>query len=301
MPLLLRAFGGLSLTRDGSPTVLAESRRKPLALLALVGAAGERGVSRDKLASYLWSESDTDKARGVLKQTLYVLRKELGSEDLFLGTSDLRLNPALVAFDLWEFERLDAMGAAAEAVACYSGHFLDGFHISEAPEFDRWVDDQRERLSRRQGALLERLALEASGRNEPRQAAEWWLRLTEHDPFDSRAVTGLLHALLQAGDRPRALKYAERHMTIVRKELDLTPDPEIRRLVEQARARPAALAPSDPLPHRPDPAPPASEGAQPASVTPEPATTTTRSGPRVWGTWLLAGLGVAWLVYIFLR
>jgi DNA-binding SARP family transcriptional activator len=97
-------------------------------------------------------------------------------------------------------------------------------------------------------ALLERLALLASGRHEPRVAAEWWIRLTEHDPYDTRAVTGLLHALLEAGDRPKALVYAERHMALLRKELDLTPDPELRKLVEQVRARPAKPALGQPLP-----------------------------------------------------
>lgn len=261
MSLHLRSFGGLALTRGGSPTALADSRRKPLALLALVGAGGDRGLSRDKLAGYLWSESDPERARGVLKQTLYVLRKEFeDGPELFLGTTDLRLNPDAITMDLWEFERQAAAGAGAGAAACYTGHFLDGFHLSDAPEFERWVDEQRDRLARRMSGLLERLALEASGRNLPREAADWWLRLTEHDPFDTRAVTGLLHALLQAGDRPRALRYAERHMALIRKELDITPDPEIRRLVDQARARPAA---------RDEPAPPPAGDASPGSPAPE--------------------------------
>jgi DNA-binding SARP family transcriptional activator len=53
-----------------------------------------------------------------------------------------------------------------------------------------------------------------------------------------RAVSGLLHACLADGNRPKAIRYAERHMSLLRKELEITPDPEIRRLVEQARARP---------------------------------------------------------------
>ena len=59
-----------------------------------------------------------------------------------------------------------------------------------------------------------------------------------------RAVSGLLHSCLQAGDRPRAIKYAERHMAMLRKELEITPDPEIRRLLEQARARPTPPTPA---------------------------------------------------------
>jgi DNA-binding SARP family transcriptional activator len=120
----------------------------------------------------------------------------------------------------------------------YAGPFLDGFQLGDAPEFERWADNLRDPLSPRFASQIEVLALAEMGRNQPRAAADWWLRLTELDPFDVRAVSGLLHACLAAGDRPQAIRYAERHMSMLRKELEITPDPEIRRLVEQARARP---------------------------------------------------------------
>jgi DNA-binding SARP family transcriptional activator len=237
--LALRTFGGLTLSGSGSGDVLAESRRKPLAMLAVLAGAGERGITRDKVASYLWPEGESEKVRGVLKQTLYFLRQELGEPELILGESELRLNHGVIGVDLWDFEGAVARSDPAGAVALYHGPFLDGFHLGDAPEFERWVDNQRDRLARRFAAQIEILALSAMGRNDPREAIEWWHRLTEQDPFDARAVSGLLHACLQAGDRPRAIRYAERHMTMLRKELEITPDPEIRRLLEQAKARPS--------------------------------------------------------------
>jgi DNA-binding SARP family transcriptional activator len=240
MPFRLRTLGGLSLV-DGSPQEpRVGQRRKSLALLAMLAGAGELGVSREKVASHLWPEGDEEKTRGVLKQTVYSLRRELGEPDPVIGVVELRLNPAAFAVDLWEFERAVAAGNPADAVALYNGPFLDGFHVNDAPDFERWAENQRDRLAHRFAAQIEILALSAMGRNEPRLALDWWLRLTEQDPYDVRAVSGLLHACLAAGDRPKAIKYAERHMTMLRKELEITPDPEIRRLVEQARARPAS-------------------------------------------------------------
>jgi DNA-binding SARP family transcriptional activator len=237
---LLRTFGGLSLTGDPAAEVFSDTRRKPMALLALLAGAGERGLTREKLAAFLWPEGDIEKVRGVLKQTLYTVRQELGEPELVTGSAELRLNRDLIDADLWQFERAQAAGDLETAATLYHGVFLDGFHLSDAPGFERWVDEQRDRAARRFAALIEQLALSAMGRNDSRAALEWWLRLTEHDPLDVRAVSGLLHACLQAGDRPRAIRYAERHMTLLRKELEITPDPEIRRLVEQARARPTA-------------------------------------------------------------
>ena len=240
MPYTLRTLGGLSL-QDGARLDLLENRRKLLAILAVLAGAGDHGVSRDKLALYLWPDGDGEKVKGVLKQSLYVLRQELNELEPVLGGVELRLNPDAFVVDIWGFERLVADGETRAAVDLYRGPFLDGFHLNDAPEFERWADNQRDRMARRFASLIESLALAAMGSNDPRTAADWWLRLTEQDPFDVRAVSGLLHACLAAGDRPKAIKYAERHMTMLRKELEITPDPEIRRLVEQARARPEPL------------------------------------------------------------
>ena len=39
-----------------------------------------------------------------------------------------------------------AEGSAERAVATYGGPFLDGFYLSDAPEFERWVERERRRL-----------------------------------------------------------------------------------------------------------------------------------------------------------
>ena len=240
MPYTLRTFGGLALAAGREGEVLAEHRRKPLALLAVLAVLGDQGISRDKMGAYLWPEGDAERVRGVLKQTIYALKRDLGESELLLGGTELRLNPSVVDSDIRVFQAAVEAGNSADAVRQYRGPFLDGFHLTDAPLFERWVDDQRDRLGRQFAAQIELLALSAMGRNEPRVAADWWLRLTEQDPLDVRAVSGLIHACLEARDRPGAIRYAERHISLLRTELEITPDPEIRRLVEQARARPAS-------------------------------------------------------------
>jgi DNA-binding SARP family transcriptional activator len=51
--LRLRTFGGLALD-PSTPLERVAVRRRPLVLLALLAAAGERGMSRDKITGYLW-------------------------------------------------------------------------------------------------------------------------------------------------------------------------------------------------------------------------------------------------------
>jgi DNA-binding SARP family transcriptional activator len=55
--LRLHTFGSCLLTWDGPRVDALSGQRMALALLAVLAAAGEHGVSRDTLLSYLWPES----------------------------------------------------------------------------------------------------------------------------------------------------------------------------------------------------------------------------------------------------
>ena len=72
-------------------------------MLAVLALAGGRGVSRDRLQALFWPESDTERARKVLAQTVYSLRRDLGDPGVVLGTTELRLNADLVAADVTAF------------------------------------------------------------------------------------------------------------------------------------------------------------------------------------------------------
>src|SRR5437016_3499004 len=159
--LHLKTFGGLSIASNGVPVSGAAQQRKTLALLALLAAAGKSGLGRDKLVAYLWPDADAEHARGLLKQACYALRRDLHQPDLLLGTTQLSLNPVIIVSDVQAFE--DALERRADAAAAelYAGPFLDGFYLSDAAEFERWVEAARRRLRDRATAALERLAAAA--------------------------------------------------------------------------------------------------------------------------------------------
>lgn len=246
--LRIRTFGGLSVTGPAAPPAGAANQRRPLALLALLAGAGEQGVARDRLHLLLWPESDTRRARNNLNQTLYALRRDLGADELVLGTAALRLNPAVVSCDLWEFEAALDAGNGEEAVAVYGGPFLDGFALSESPEFERWAADERHRLGRRHWDALEVLARWAAEQGHHRLALERWRELAGLAPLSGRAAAGLVRALDDAGDRTGALEAARAHAERVRAELGTEPDPEVVELADRLRTGPrksgAASAPA---------------------------------------------------------
>src|SRR2546425_22921 len=232
--LHLKTFGGLSVAVDGSPVTGAAVQRKTLALLALL-ATTKQGVSRDKLIAYLWPESDAAHGRNLLKQACYALRRDLHAPDLLLGATELRLNPAVISSDVRLFDEALERGDQAAAVALYGGPFLDGFFLSEAEEFERWVESERTRLAKRVFRALEALAREASAAGRSQAGADHWRQLARIDPFSAGATIGLMRALDDAGERVEALQLGEAYQARVRKELGAEPAAEVIALTQQLR------------------------------------------------------------------
>ncbi len=257
--LRLKTFGGLAIQRDGAPVEGAGAQRRRLALLALLAAAGDRGMSREKVLGMLWPDSDPDRGRKNLAQAVYALRRDLGAEEVITGSMDLRVNPDLLSSDLAEFRAAVLAGRDAEAVARYYGPFLDGLYLDEAPEFERWADTERQALAHEYIHALERLARAAP---DPRAALPWWRKLANADPLSAPAALGLMRALAGAGDRGAALQHYRVYEMLLRQELDLVPDPEIRGLAEELRRNQSPAAPPAPVP--PAPAPPRSGMAETA-------------------------------------
>jgi DNA-binding SARP family transcriptional activator len=232
--LYLRTFGGLRLENGGRPIVGAGAQRSRLGLLAVLAAAGDRGVSRESLFALLWPEGDTEFARRALKQAVYALRRDLAEVDLVVGTADLTLNSAIIASDVGCFNPALASGDPERAVLLYEGVFLEGVHLPGG-EFERWVDQQRDHLATRYREALQRLATSAEQLGDQSAAVRWWRRLAVADPLSAQVARSLMLALSSAGDRPAALRHARIHEQLVRAELDLSPDHTILELAHRLR------------------------------------------------------------------
>lgn len=196
-------------------------------------------MSRDLVAALIWPESDDARARRSLRQAVYLLRRELG-EGAVVGTQELSLNRRVVDTDVGRFMRAVQEKKFEEAAGLYGGPFLDGFHLSRAPEFGRWLDEQRMRFGRDYRLVLETLAERAESAGEVAEAVRLWRLRVVEEPLSSAAVLRLMQALAAAGDRPAAVKAAQVHAALVRAELECEPDPQV---TELGRALRSAGAP----------------------------------------------------------
>lgn len=234
----LKLLGGAAVERSGAQVAGRAARGHRLALLALL--ARGRSLSRDRVLVLLYPESDTDRGRRALSDTLYLIRTGLGDDVLLAPGDELRLNADRMSSDVAEFERLVDEGRLEEAIGIYGGPFLDGFHLAECAEFEQWVDAERARLAARYATALERLAAGSEDAKDWRAAVTWWRRLATLEPGNGRLARRLMLALDAAGDRAGALAHARVHTTLLRAEYDADPDPDLVALTERLRREPVA-------------------------------------------------------------
>lgn len=236
MEYRLTLLGRLALEGGPALTERAATRPRSLALLAILAGGGEAGVPRDKLLLYLWPESNTQRARNSLHQALHTLRRHLGETAVLADALSVRLNRAAFRTDLWDFETALERGDLEQAVEHYGGPFLDGFSLPDLPEFSRWIEEERARLTHLYTDALEAAAARASRDGRHREAIDRWRALARIDPLSARPALGLMRAYADAGNHAAALAHAQEYEGRLRQELGTSPDQMISFLAEELRS-----------------------------------------------------------------
>lgn len=309
----LRVLGGFALEGPSGAAAPPLPQRRAEAVLAVLAVSGDLGCTRERLVALLWPESDEAHSRHSLRAALGAIRQALDPGAVLSGGELLRLDPSVVGSDVLSFSQALNSGRHADAVRAYGGPLLDGFHVDEAPEFERWLDGERTRLARGYAEALERLATAAERARAWNEAVSWWGQAVQHDPLNSHLVLRQVEVLAAMGDRANAIKVADAHARRLREELDLEPDREVLATIERIRRgevppqeigepRPGRTPPAGPpqaaegSPHL-EPLPTPSGGTTP---TPSAQTTAAQRLPR-WVPWAGAAAAVVILALVAMQ
>ena len=243
----LITLGQLALiASDGSEDGSLSTRRRKLALLAVLATAG-RPLSRGVLAEMFWGDQDEERARHSLSDALSHLRRVLGRDAIASRQTDVWIaTDCKLTVDVLELTAAAAARDTARVVELYRGPFMDGVSVPRSCTFEQWVSRERDRL--------ERLFLSAcDGRcfalarsrewDECATLAARWLGLA---PLSVDAALYRLNALkapLTRDGYARALVAYDRLVRRLRDEYALSPDPRVSALATDIAASLRATPP----------------------------------------------------------
>lgn len=246
-------LGRVQITRDGA-VIGRELTAKTLAL-AIYLAVTREPHSREHLATLLWGDMPEADAQTNLRQALSKLRP-LFESDLVLDKQMVQLNRAACWVDARELQPGDggqrmgeARGQTADdrqqtadpllrlrtGVALYRGDFLVTLAVKNAPEFESWVIEQRERYRL---AASERLAqlvaheMRAGQSDAARYYLDEWLAL---DPWNEQAHCAKMLVLARRGEKLQALAQFKTVSRILKAEFGVEPSADTIALYERIR------------------------------------------------------------------
>jgi DNA-binding SARP family transcriptional activator/TolB-like protein/Flp pilus assembly protein TadD len=245
----LRTLGRLDLRLRGGASiqsVLAQPKRT--ALLLYLALARPRGLhQRERLLGLFWGEMEEERARKALRQSLYFLRGSLGEKALeAVADSVVGVSRERVWCDAVELDRALEEGRAEDALGLYGGELLPGFYIDDAPEFERWLEAEREWLRSRAAEAAWQLAEKCEVAGEAGAAVEWARKAAAFSPADETVARRLMALLERVGDRAAAVRAYEAYAGRLEQEYGLEPSAETQGLVEAIRHRPQLAASGSP-------------------------------------------------------
>jgi DNA-binding SARP family transcriptional activator len=248
-PLIVSLFDTFSLVHRGRPILV--KNKKAQALFAYLALSSSPSESRERLCGLLWSESEEQKARASLRQTLHQIREtltEVGIDAVSIARDEVRIDKSKLDVDVWNVTR--TVRTQVHPLLLDRKHLpeslLPGFDEID-PSFRSWLLVQRQSLHETLERELE-VALATAGPNLPlvKQLAGALLNL---DPTHEVACRRLIQAFAEQGDVASALKTYKALWDLLDSEYDIEPSAQTQALIVELKkgvpveeaAPPAAL------------------------------------------------------------
>jgi ATP/maltotriose-dependent transcriptional regulator MalT/DNA-binding SARP family transcriptional activator len=217
-------------------------------LVKLLAVRGGQKLTRDEVAETLWPDADAARKPLLLNSLLHRTRKVLepdgpatrGDSCVIQNGGLLTLNPRKVWTDVHEFSTLHAaarqkrasrdqdtgktLALYDQAFGLYQGDILPG------DLFHDWAQGHREHIRKIHSEMLTHAASLTEAQEDRNRTFTYYERMFSLDPCNEMACRWLMAWHLAEGQRSDAVRLFERCQLALRKELDIEPDDQTRRL-----------------------------------------------------------------------
>lgn len=244
--LELMLLGGVDVRLNGV-SVTGISYNKMRALLAYLAVEREQDHSREALAELLWSERDPVTARGNLRRTLADLRRVLElphGNMMFLTTKNTIRFMHNMYVDVQKFtqqiappeDQRTSIRDYERAIALYRGEFMAGFSLPDCPNFENWLQIQRETLHRQALFLLDKLSNYYKNTNNYNKSLVFSQRFVDLEPWDEEAHRRVMLLYALNGQSKAALTQFDTCCRLLKTELGIVSSEKTRLLADRIRS-----------------------------------------------------------------
>lgn len=209
-------------------TEVTPSYAKIAALLYYLILRGE--ASREEIATLLWGDKNSEKARKNLRNTIYQTNRELGIEAIISpNRSMLAMNPDIdISCDVQLF-----LSDPVHQLHLFKGEFLENFYIKNCQEFDFWIEKIKSQLEKTYLTACQQLLEKQERLSDLEGAENLILRMISMDEFNENHYLSLMKLYLEEGQTRKIIETYHRLAQLLDRELGIGPGEAIKNLYYQ--------------------------------------------------------------------
>lgn len=199
---------------DGQIMAFPYRRAEALLYYMLV----QHSATRQELIALLWESFDEATGLKNLRNTLYTLKKLLGSEFLLSPQKSL-----IVVNSSCEYTCDYDLFVREGDLSAYGGPFLQGFSVKNAFTYEEWLSRTRDKLRDQYLRQMSRRARDALARGDAAQAAQWAEEYLREEPLNEQMCVFLMTLWRQARQYARAAQVYQELKARLREDLGTDP------------------------------------------------------------------------------
>lgn len=227
---------------------------KLVALVCLLVLNKNRNMSKEKIISYLWPDSDDEAAKSNLRFNLWTIKKtvpqsEDGEDFIISGKDFCRINEKYpyhcdkTMLDCFKVSQIENIEDLLKLKDLFNGDFLEGLYLRNCNEFNEMILFERVVCQNKQVEILEKLV----GLYEDQERFEEELQILNEvmaiEPYDEHFAYQAIQIYGKIGNRTAAINYYKNFEIVLRRNLNTSPNNELKQLYKELLESTCSLKP----------------------------------------------------------
>ena len=217
---------------------------KLMALIFLLVLNKDKDLSKEKIISYLWPDSNDEAAKSNLRFNLWSIKKIIppgrdGEEFILSGKDYCRINGQYpydcdrTRLDAVKVSQLKSAEELLELKELFRGDFLEGLYLRNCNDFNEMILFERVVCQTKQVEVLEKLIDLYDEQEQYEEELKIINEVTAIEPYNEKFAYRAIQIYGKTGNRTAAINYYKNFEIVLRRNLNTAPDSELKLLYQE--------------------------------------------------------------------
>ncbi|MBK5246194.1 MAG: hypothetical protein JJE49_02830 [Peptostreptococcaceae bacterium] len=236
--LTINMLGKVNINYEGT-SIADKTSSKLVALICLLVLNKSRDMSKEKIISYLWPDSNEEAAKSNLRFNLWSIKKIIpqdvkGEEFINVGKDYCRINQKYKFYcDKIELDKYKAYGEEdieklMKLKSLLKGDFLEGLYLRNCNDFNELILFERVVCQNKQVEILKKLVTLYEGLEKYEEGLQILNEIDVIEPYNENFAFQTITMYSKLGNRAGAINYYKKFENNLRRNLNISPDKELK-------------------------------------------------------------------------